>query len=70
MEKLLTKLNDLWVDAGLKVIYVIVILFIGSKLIKLLIKLIKKAKGFNKLDKSVASFLLSFLKATGSVKFK
>lgn len=64
MEKLLTKLNDLWVDAGLKVIYVIVILFIGSKLIKLLIKLIKKAKGFNKLDKSVASFLLSFLKAT------
>ncbi len=64
MTKLLEKLNELWVDAGLKLIYVVVILFIGSKLIKLLIKLIKKAKGFNKLDKSVASFLLSFLKAT------
>ncbi len=64
MEKLLDKLNDLWVDAGLKLIYVIVILFVGGKLIKLLIKLIKKGRGFNKLDKSVASFLLSFIKVT------
>ena len=64
MEKLLEKLNELWVDAGLKLIYVIVILFVGSKLIKMLTKLIKKGKGFNKLDKSVASFLLSFIKAT------
>lgn len=63
MEKLLDKLNDLWVDAGLKLIYVIVILFVGGKLIKLLTKLIKKGRGFNKLDKSVASFVLSFIKA-------
>ena len=62
MEKLLDKLNDLWVDAGIKLIYVIVILFVGGKLIKLLTRLIKKVRGFNKLDKSVASFALSFIK--------
>ena len=62
MEKLLDKLNELWVDAGLKLIYIIVILFVGGKLIKLLTKLIKKGRAFNKLDKSVSSFLLSFLK--------
>lgn len=64
MEKLLDKLNELWVDAGLKLIYVIVILVVGGKLIKIVTKLITKGKGFNKLDKSVSSFLLSFIKIT------
>lgn len=64
MEKLFDKLNDLWVDAGLKLIYVILILLIGGKLIKVITKLITKGRGFNKLDKSVASFLLSFIKVT------
>ena len=64
MEKLLDKLNDLWVDAGIKLIYVIIILFVGGKIIKLITKLITKSKGFNKLDKSVSSFLLSFIKIT------
>ena len=64
MEKLLDKLNDLWVDAGIKLIYVIVILLVGGKLIKLVTKLITKGRGFNKLDKSVSSFLLSFIKIT------
>lgn len=67
MEKLLDKLNDLWVDAGLKLIYVILILVIGSKLIKIALKLITKGRAFNKLDKSVSSFLLSFLKITLNV---
>ena len=64
MEKLLDKLNELWVDAGLKLIYVIVIWFVGSKLIKLLLKLLKKGKLFNKVDKSLASFLQSFISIT------
>lgn len=64
MEKLLDKLNDLWVDAGLKLIYVIIILLVGGKLIKLITKLITKGRAFNKLDKSVSSFLLSFIKIT------
>lgn len=64
MEKLLDKLNELWVDAGIKLIYVIVILIVGGKLIKLITKLIGKVRWFDKLDKSVASFLLSFIKIT------
>ena len=67
MEKLLDKLNELWVDAGIKLIYVIVILVVGGRLIKLVTKLITKSRGFNKLDKSVASFLLSFIKVTLNV---
>ncbi len=67
MEKLLDRLNDLWVDAGLKLIYVIIILLVGGKLIKLITKLITKGKGFNKLDKSVSGFVLSFVKVTLNV---
>jgi small conductance mechanosensitive channel len=63
MDKLLEKLNDLWVNAGIKLVYVLVILFVGGKLIKLIIKLISKSRVYKKLDKSVASFLLSFTKA-------
>ena len=64
MDKLLDKLNDLWVDAGLKIIYVLVILIVGGKLIKLITKLITKGHAYKKLDKSVASFLISFIKVT------
>ena len=64
MEKLLDKLNDLWVDAGLKLIYVIIIIVVGGRLIKLITKLISKSKVYKKIDKSVATFLLSFIKAT------
>ena len=64
MEKLLDKLNDLWVDAGIKLIYVLIILIVGGKLIKLITKLITKSKVLKKLDKSVASFLMSFIKVT------
>ena len=62
MEKLLNKLNDLWVDAGIKLVYVFIILFVGGKLIKFITKLITKSKAFKRLDKSVSSFLLSFIK--------
>ena len=64
MDKLLDKLNDLWVNAGLTVVYVLLILIVGGRLIKLITKAITKIKGFNKLDKSVASFLISFMKIT------
>lgn len=62
MEKLLSKLNDLWVDAGIKLVYVLVILIVGGRLIKLITKLISKSRMYKKLDRSVASFLLSFVK--------
>ena len=63
MDKLLEKLNDLWVNAGIKLVYVLVILFVGGKLIKLIVRLISKSRVYKKLDKTVASFLLSFTKA-------
>lgn len=67
MEKLLEKLNDLWVDAGIKLVYVLVILIVGGKLVKLITKLITKGRAYKKLDKSVASFLLSFIKVALNV---
>ena len=62
MENILNKLGDIGVDAGMKLLYAIVILIVGTRLIKLAIKLINKSKLFNKIDKSLASFLLSFIK--------
>ncbi len=67
MDKLLDKLNDLWVDAGLKLVYVLVILIVGGRLIKLVTKLITKVRGYKKLDPSVSSFLLSFIKVSLNV---
>lgn len=50
--------------AGLRIVFGIILLFVGSKLIKLLMKGFDKGKrkGKRKLDKSVHSFLRSFLK--------
>ena len=67
MDKLFDRLNDLWVDAGLKLIYVLVILVVGGKLIKVITKLVTKGRGFRKLDASVSSFLLSFIKVSLNV---
>ena len=67
MEKLLDKLNDIWVNFGINIIYVIVIYFIGSRLIRFVIKRLKKGKLFNKLDKTISSFLLSFMNITSYI---
>ena len=61
MQKLLDTLNVLWIDAGIKIIYVLIILIVGTRLIKLLIKMLKKGRVINKLDKSVSTFLISFI---------
>ena len=61
MDKILDKLFDGGVDLGLKLIGLVLILLIGFKIVKILIKIIKKGKGFNKLEKSVQSFIISFI---------
>ncbi len=61
MEKIIDKLLDGGVDFGLKLIVFALILLIGFKIVKVIIKLLKKGKGFNKLEKSVQTFLISFL---------
>ncbi len=59
MEKFVDKLIEGATTIGFKLIILILMLIIGFKLIKWLTKLLKKGKGFNKLDKSVQTFLLS-----------
>ena len=58
---LLNKIVTLAVDSGIKLLAAILILWIGLKLIKFLIKALKKGKLFSKMEKSLQSFLVSFL---------
>lgn len=64
MENILNKLGDIGIDVGMKFLYTILILCIGMRLIKFSINLTKKSRLFNRIDKSLASFLLSFIKIT------
>lgn len=61
MDKLVDKLIDGGVEIGFKLIIFILILIVGFKVVKIVINLIKKGRGFNKLEKSVQTFLLSFI---------
>lgn len=62
MEKIIDKLQTLLINIGSKLIYAIIVLIVGLKLIKFLLKLLNKGKLFNKLDKNVKGFVLSFIK--------
>ena len=44
MENILNKLGDIGVNAGMKLLYAILILVVGTRLIKFVIKLTKKSK--------------------------
>ncbi len=61
MDKFLDKLTDIGIDSGFKLIGFFLILIIGFKIVKIFLKLIKKGRGFNKLEKSVQSFIISFI---------
>lgn len=61
MDKLFDKLTDLGIESGLKLIGFFLILIIGFKIVKIILKIIKKGRGFNKLEKSVQSFIISFV---------
>ncbi|MBR3483896.1 MAG: mechanosensitive ion channel family protein [Lachnospiraceae bacterium] len=62
MNTIIEYLKQLGTDVGLKIIFGILVLLIGFKVAKWLVKLVAKGKAFTKLDKSVQSFLLSFIK--------
>ena len=62
MKEILEKFINESVNFGIKLIIFVLILVIGFKLISTLLKLIQKNKAFNKLDKSVETFLLSGIK--------
>jgi len=61
MKELLDKLVDKSSELGFQLGGFLLILVIGFKVVNVIIKLIKKGRGFNKLDKSVQTFLASFL---------
>ena len=61
VEKLLEKLFDLGVDAGTKILICLVILIVGTKVINVIVKGLKKEHKMSKIDKSVKSFLVSFI---------
>lgn len=60
MDKFLEKLTEGGIDLGFKLLAFILILVIGFRIVKFLLKVIKKGKGFNHLEKSVQTFILSF----------
>ena len=61
MENIINTLSVYAVDIAGKLILSIIILFIGLKLVKLIVKLITKGLIFQNLDPAVQSFLKSFL---------
>lgn len=67
MEKLLDKLNQIWVDFGINLIYVIVIYFVGSRLIRFFLKKLKNGKLLSKIDKTISTFMLSFINITAYI---
>ncbi len=67
MTELLNKLVDKASDLGFQLVGVLLIVIIGLKLVNILIKLLKKGRAFNKLDKSVQTFVSSFLSIAGKV---
>ena len=60
MDKLIDKLIDVGSEFGIKIITSLIILVVGFKLCDIVLKIIKKGRGFNRLDKSVQTFLISF----------
>jgi len=61
MDKLFDKLTDIGIDSGFKLIWFFVILIVGFKVVKIITKIINKDRGFNKFDRSVKSFISSFI---------
>ncbi len=60
MDKLLEKLTEGGIDLGFKLLFFFLILFIGFRIVKFILRFIKRGKGFNRLEKSVQTFILSF----------
>lgn len=58
----LDKFSDLAASYIFDIIMALLIIVIGCKLVKLVVKLINKTKGYQKLDEAVRSFLNSFIK--------
>lgn len=61
MQRIIESLIDMLVKSGIKIIVAVIVLTIGFKISKMIVKAIKKGKKFNKIDKNVQTFTLSFV---------
>ena len=62
MEDFLKQLQEVGTNAGLKILLGLVILIVGIKLSKWLIKIVQKGRAFKKLEKGAQSFITSFIR--------
>ncbi|MCD8084098.1 MAG: mechanosensitive ion channel [Clostridiales bacterium] len=62
MENWLNSIIDLVTSAGGKIILALVVLFVGNIVIKTFLKAMQKNKAFDRIDGSVKTFSLSFMK--------
>ena len=60
-QNILNFLVELGTSVGLKLLYAILVVIIGSKLVRFLVKRLRRSKLFKKIDASVAHFLLNFI---------
>lgn len=61
MEEFLNKLVGIGVEYGSRLLISLVVLIIGSRLIKILDRSLKKERKFSKIDKEVKEFLIGFI---------
>lgn len=66
-QKILDNFLPKLIDSSYHLIIAILIITIGLRLVKFIIKRITKSKGFQKIDKNAQSFLTSFLKIIGYI---
>ena len=62
MEEVWTKVKEMLTGAGGKIVLALVIAVVGMILIKYIMKLVRKAKNFEKLDQTMTRFVLNFIK--------
>ena len=61
-DDLFKQLQEVGTNVGLKILLALVILFVGIKLSKWLIRIVQKGKAFGKLDKGAQSFISGFIR--------
>lgn len=62
MEDILRQLTEAGIQAGLALLRAALILIIGLKVSGILVRIIKKSKGFSRMDQTASTFILSLLK--------
>ena len=62
MQAFINSLMELATAVGGKIILALVVLIVGSAVIKKVVKLVAKSKGMNKVEGTVRSFIVSFVK--------